>query len=92
MLIIGVITTSIVTILNAWKGNIDRKVVQATIAQRSDSQDQKLDEIHEATNGGVQILRDKLAAAVAVADAANARINALEALVTRLADAQGGPK
>lgn len=63
ILIIGVSTTSIVTILSAWasmKGRVD--------------QGAKLDQIHEATNGGVQLLRDKLMAA-------NTNIEELKAVI-----------
>jgi hypothetical protein len=99
IVLVGVVTTSIVTIINAWKGNADRRElslkadragrladvatsdsaiavagIQAAITARSDLQDQKLDEIHEATNGGVQALRDKVVIA-------NGRIDALETLL-----------
>ncbi len=109
LILIGVVTTSIVTVINAWKGNSDRRIlgekvddaqtnaavtaakvsntaiaaardVAALVDKRSNLQDQKLDEIHEATNGGVQALRDKVVVA-------NDRIDALETLLkTALAD------
>jgi hypothetical protein len=88
VLIITVLTTAIVTIIDAWRGEKRGKVrvaeaaaavsaaadVAAVVTARSDGQDQKLDEIHEATNGGVQALRDKVIVA-------NERIDQLEALL-----------
>ncbi len=58
------------------------KDVAAVVKARSDSQDQKLDEIHEATNGGVQALRDRVVVG-------QDRIAALEQLLkTALAELQ----
>jgi hypothetical protein len=48
--------------------------VAAIVVQQADVQNKKLDEIHEATNGGVQALRDQV-------KEANARIGVLEALL-----------
>ena len=100
ILIIGVLTTSIVTILNAYRGEqrgkqavtaaegvatlavSAAKDVAAVVKARSDVQDQKRDEIHEATNGGVQALRDRVVVG-------QDRIAALEKLLkTALAELQ----
>lgn len=60
ILLIGVATTSIVTIISAVASSRGRQEIKDDVAKRSSSQDVKLDQIHEATNGGVQKLRDEI--------------------------------
>jgi sensor histidine kinase regulating citrate/malate metabolism len=84
ILLMGIATGNIILIINAWQGKVGRREVaalavktaedvSAIVTRRSDVHDQKLDEIHEATNGGVQALRDEVRRvtdllAIAVAD------------------------
>lgn len=101
LLIIGVVTTSLGTLINTfYAAKRGQAVVASTnlavstaaqltdvvsvVKTRSDAQDKKLDDIHEATNGGVQALRDKIVVG-------EDRIRELEGLL-KTAVAGQGPK
>lgn len=77
--------------VQSHKNGTATQIVTAAVVKRADSQDVTLHQIKEATNGGVQILRDTVKALEDKAVVDNRRIEDLEALVKQMVRSQTAP-